>query len=55
MKTIKRIMLLFLIALVVSLGVQIRCGYNKYIEVLQSRPLDEVITELKNKENYRTV
>ena len=52
MKKIKRLFLFCIFALVVISGVQIRCGYNKYIEVLGSRPLNDVITELQSKENY---
>lgn len=52
MKTIKRILLLCLVVLVVVAGVQIKGGYDKYKTALESRPLDEVITELKSKENY---
>ena len=52
MKKIKRLFLFCVFALVIFSGVQIRCGYNKYIEVLESRTLNEVITELQNKENY---
>lgn len=52
MKTIRRILLLNLIVLVVIAGVQIKGGYDKYKNALEIRPLDEVITELQNKENY---
>lgn len=52
MKTIKRILLLCLIVLVVIAGVQIKGGYDKYKNALTERPLDEVIAELQEKENY---
>ena len=52
MKTIKRILLLCLIVLVVVAGVQLKGGYDKYKAALESRPLSDVITELKGKENY---
>ena len=52
MKTIKRILCLILIVLVVVAVVQIKGGYNKYKNALAERPLDEVITELQEKENY---
>lgn len=52
MKTIKRILLLCLVVLIVVAGVQIKGGYDKYKEALESRPLDEVIAELQTKENY---
>ena len=52
MKTIKRILLLGLIVLVVVAGVQVKGGYDKYKDALENRPLNVVIAELKNKENY---
>lgn len=52
MKTIKRILLLGLIVLVVVAGVQVKGGYDKYKDALENRPLNVVIAEIKNKENY---
>lgn len=52
MKTIKRILLLCLIALVIVAGVHVKGGYDKYCEVLTDKPLAEAIEELQNKENY---
>ena len=52
MKTVKRIILLCLIVLVVIAGVQIKDGYDKYKNALKDKPLDEVIAELQEKENY---
>ena len=52
MKTIKRILLLCLIVLVVVFAVQIKGGYDKYKNALIERPLDEVIVQLQDKENY---
>lgn len=52
MKTIKRILLLCLIVLVVISAVQIRGGYDKYKNALIERPLNEVIAQLQDKENY---
>ena len=52
MKTLKRILLLCLIVLVIVAGVQIKGGYDKYKEVLEERPLAEVIAELQSKNNY---
>jgi len=52
MKTIKRTLLLCLIVLVVISAVQIRGGYDKYKNALIERPLNEVIAQLQDKENY---
>lgn len=52
MKTIKRMLLLCLIVLVVISAVQIRGGYDKYKNALIERPLNEVIAQLQDKENY---
>jgi len=52
MKTIKRLLWLFLIIVVIVAGVQIKGGYDKYKNALDERPLDEVIAELQEKENY---
>lgn len=52
MKIIKRLCLLFIITLVVIAGVQIKGGYDKYIQALDEKPLDVTISELKSKENY---
>lgn len=52
MKTIKRILLLCLVILVVIAGVQIKGGYDKYKTALEERPLDLVVAELQEKENY---
>ena len=52
MKTIKRILVLCLIALVVIAGIQIKGGYDKYKSALEERPLADVITKLQGKENY---
>lgn len=52
MKTIKRLFWLCLVILCVIAGVKIKDGYDKYIDALANRPLNEVITELRNKENY---
>ena len=52
MKTIKRLLWLFLIILVIVAGVQIKGGYDKYQQALADRPLNEVLEELQNKDNY---
>ena len=52
MKTIKRILLLCLVAFVIVAGVQIKGGYDKYKNALEERPLDDVIAELQGKDNY---
>lgn len=52
MKMIKKIIMLFLVVLVVVSGVQIKGGYDKYKDALESRSLDDVIAELQSKENY---
>ena len=52
MKTIKRILLLCLIVIIIVVGIQIKGGYDKYKEALIETPLDNMITELRNKENY---
>ena len=52
MKTIKRILLLCLVVLIIVVGIQIKGGYDKYKEALIETPLDNMITELQNKENY---
>lgn len=52
MKTIKRLLWLFLIIVVIVAGVQIKGGYDKYQQALVDRPLNEVLEELQNKDNY---
>jgi len=52
MKKIKRLLWLFLIILVIVAGVQIKGGYDKYQQALADRPLNEVLEELQNKDNY---
>ena len=52
MKTIKRLLWLILIVLVIVAGVQIKGGYDKYQQALVDRPLNEVLEELQNKDNY---
>ena len=52
MKTIKRLLWLFLIIVVIVAGVQIKGGYDKYQQALADRPLNEVLEELQNKDNY---
>ena len=52
MKTIKRLLWLFLIIVVIVAGVQIKGGYDKYQQALEDRPLNEVLEELQNKDNY---
>ena len=52
MKTIKRLLWLFLIIAVIVAGVQIKGGYDKYQQALADRPLNEVLEELQNKDNY---
>ena len=52
MKTIKRLLWLFLIILVIIAGVQIKGGYDKYQQALAKRPLNEVLDELQDKDNY---
>ena len=52
MKIIKRILLLCLVVLIIVVGIQIKGGYDKYKEALIETPLDNMITELQNKENY---
>ena len=52
MKIIKRLLWLFLIILVIVAGVQIKGGYDKYQQALADRPLNEVLEELQNKDNY---
>ncbi len=52
MKTIKRILQLFLIVLVFIAGVQIKGGYDKYKSALDEMALSDMITELQSEENY---
>ena len=52
MKTIKRLLWLFLVILVIVAGVQIKGGYDKYQQALADRPLTDVLEELQGKENY---
>ena len=52
MKTIKRLLWLFLVILVIVAGVQIKGGYDKYQQALADRPLTDVLEELQAKENY---
>ena len=52
MKTIKRLLWLILIVLVIVAGLQIKGGYDKYQQALADRPLNEVLEELQNKDNY---
>ena len=52
MKTIKRLLWLFLIILVIVAGVQIKGGYDKYQQALADRSLNEVLEELQGKDNY---
>ena len=52
MKTIKRLLWLFLIIVVIVAGVQIKGGYDKYQQTLADRPLNEVLEELQSKDNY---
>ena len=52
MKTIKRLLWLFLIIVVIVAGVQIKGGYDKYQQALADRPLNEVLEEMQNKDNY---
>ena len=52
MKTIKRLLWLFLVILVIVAGVQIKGGYDKYQQALADRPLPDVLEELQGKENY---
>ena len=52
MKTIKRLLWLFLIIVVIVAGVQIKGGYDKYQQALADRPLNEVLDELQSKDNY---
>ena len=52
MKTIKRLLWLFLIIVVIVAGVQIKGGYDKYQQALADRPLNEVLEELQSKDNY---
>lgn len=52
MKTIKRLLWLILIVLVIVAGVQIKGGYDKYQQALTDRPLNEVLDELQDKDNY---
>ena len=52
MKIIKRLLWLFLIIAVIVAGVQIKGGYDKYQQALADRPLNEVLEELQNKDNY---
>ena len=52
MKTIKRLLWLFLVILVIVSGVQIKGGYDKYQQALADRPLTDVLEELQGKENY---
>ena len=52
MKTIKRLLWLFMIIVVIVAGVQIKGGYDKYQQALADRPLNEVLDELQSKDNY---
>ena len=52
MKTIKKFLLLLLIAFAVFCGVQIKGGYDKYQAALVDRPLAAAIEELQGIKNY---
>ena len=52
MKLIKRLICLLLILFVVWSGIVIKKGYDFYYKTLSEKPLEDVILEIKNKENY---
>ncbi len=52
MKKIKNVLLLILVMLIIVCGIQIKSGYDKYTQVLEIKPLETAIAELKSKENY---
>ncbi len=52
MKTFRRIVWLFIVLLLVAGGIQIKGGYDKYAQALAGKPLEDMINELKSKENY---
>lgn len=54
MKKIRRILLIFLVVILIIGGIQIKGGYDKYVESLNKLPLEVAISELQDKVNYVT-
>ena len=52
MKKIKRFFCIIFAIILVTAGMQVKIGYDKYKAALEIRPLDTVISELKSKGNY---
>ncbi|MBQ4517146.1 MAG: transglycosylase domain-containing protein [Clostridia bacterium] len=52
MKAVKKILLLFIIILIVVSAYQVKLGYDKYRDALETKPLGVAIEELKAEENY---
>lgn len=54
MKMIKRLFYIILAIALVTAGMQVKIGYDKYKSALEIRPLEMVISELQSKGNYTT-
>ena len=52
MKKIKRIFLILLIIGLAAGGIQIKGGYDRYIEIVSDKPISSVVAELQSKDNY---
>ncbi len=55
MKTIKRVLVIAVVFVLAVVGLYIKDGYDKYLEIIAEKPLEAVVSEVKAKENYTTV
>lgn len=52
MKKVKSILLTVLVVFIIVFGIQVKNGYDKYIEALESQSLETAISELQSIKNY---
>ena len=55
MRKIKRLLSVLLIIVGVVVGIQIKGGYDKYVNALRESPLDEVVSELKSRKTIQSI
>ena len=54
MKIIKRTICLVLIVLIIVLGIFIKKGYDMYKSALDNESIEDMVSKIKQKENYTT-
>ncbi len=55
MKTIKRLISIFIIIVIAVVGIFVKDGYDKYKKIINEKPLTVAVAEIEKKDNYTNI